>query len=191
MEGVVPLTSEGACHYHHLTARLVLVLGKPGMWGVAGPCLAPVLVFREEPGSRGTRVWGRSQGQEWGPAEHGRAPSLRTGPCPSPGLPHHIVSATLLSPLTVMSSRGQGHAECLAHSKCPEPIGDSMCRNPCTVNLSSMLRAGLALSLDQGSPAGGAGLRAGQTPVLLVGCTVTVFRGVRTDRNPFCFIKNR
>lgn len=165
----------------------MLVLGKPGMWGVAEPCLAPVLGFREAPASRGTRVRGSSQGQAWGPAEHGREPAPRTGPCPSPGLPHHVVSATLLSPLSVMSSRGQGHAECLAHSKCPEPIGDSLC-SPCTGNLGSLLRAGLALSLDQGSLAGGVGLRAGHASavtVLWMGYTVTVFRGVRTQWNPF------
>lgn len=192
VEGVAPLMSEGACHHRHLRARLLLVLGKPVMWGVAGPCLAPVWGFREEHGSRGTRVLGSPQRQEWGPAEHGREPAPRTGPCPSPGLPHHIVSATLLSPLSVMSSGGQDPAECLAHSKCPEPIGDSMC-SPCTVTLSSSLRAGLALSPDQGSLAGGVGLRAGQAPAvtaLWMGYTVTVFRGVRTQWNPFCLIKN-
>lgn len=33
VEGVVPLTSEGACHHRHLRARLLLVLGKPVMGG--------------------------------------------------------------------------------------------------------------------------------------------------------------
>lgn len=74
----------------------MLALGEPGMWQVAGPCLAPVWGLGENLRPEELGYWDALRARNGVQRNMAESQLQEPGPCPSPGLPQHLGLLTVL-----------------------------------------------------------------------------------------------